>query len=93
MDFNSIPTLGSVRERLGYFACKTEEGELNTTLNNAYNYVYELEKKIYELETETERLQALLYCAESDRDYYHHLSDNYLDCLEPRDKKKSWWKR
>ena len=51
MDFNAIPTLGSVRERLGYFACKTEEGELNTTLNNAYNC-------IYELETEIERLRA-----------------------------------
>jgi hypothetical protein len=49
MDFNAIPTLGSVRERLGYFACKTEEGELNTTLNNAYNYIYELETEIKRL--------------------------------------------
>ena len=49
MDFNAMPTLGSVRERLGYFACKTEEGELNTTLNNACNYIYELETEIKRL--------------------------------------------
>ena len=53
MDFNAIPTLGSVRERLGYFATITEEGELNTTLNNAYNC-------IYELETEIKRLRKML---------------------------------
>jgi hypothetical protein len=53
MDFNAIPTLGSVRERLGYFATTTEEGELNTTLNNACNY-------IYELETEIKRLRKML---------------------------------
>ena len=49
MDFNAIPTLGSVRERLGYFATITEEGELNTTLNNAYNCIYELETEIKRL--------------------------------------------
>jgi hypothetical protein len=50
MDFNAIPTLGSVRERLGYFATITEEGELNTTLNNACNYIYELETEIKRLQ-------------------------------------------
>ena len=49
MDFNAIPTIGSVRERLGYFATITEEGELNTTLNNAYNFIYELETEIKRL--------------------------------------------
>ena len=93
MDFDVIPTLGSVRERLGYFACKTEEGELNTTLNNAYNCIYELEKKIYELETTTERLQALLYIAESDRDHYHERFDLNQKCLDFIYKKKAWWKR
>ena len=43
---NSIPTLGSIRERLSYFACKTEAGELNTTLNNAMLYVEKLEKEL-----------------------------------------------
>jgi hypothetical protein len=43
MNFDALPTLGSVRERLGYFACKTEEGELNTTLNKGYEYIYFLE--------------------------------------------------
>lgn len=41
-----IPTLGSVRERLSFFACKTEEGELNTTLNNAMLYIEQLEKEV-----------------------------------------------
>jgi hypothetical protein len=93
MDFNAMPTLGSVRERLGYFATTTEEGELNTTLNNAYNYIYELEKKIQELETTTERLQALLYIAESDRDHYHERFDLNQKALDFIFKKKAWWKR
>lgn len=50
--FNAIPTLGSVRERLGYFACQTEQGELNTTLNNAYKLIAELEDNIKSLETD-----------------------------------------
>lgn len=41
-----LPTLGSVRERLSYFACTTEAGELNTTLNRAMNYVHDLEKEL-----------------------------------------------
>ena len=49
MDFDVIPTIGSVRERLGYFATITEEGEFNTTLNNAYNFIYELETEIKRL--------------------------------------------
>jgi hypothetical protein len=34
--WDDIPTLGDVRERLGMFACRTEAGELNTVLNDAY---------------------------------------------------------
>lgn len=49
----SIPTLGSVRERLGYFACKTEAGELNTTLNRAMEYIYEIEKEVLRLQNES----------------------------------------
>jgi hypothetical protein len=59
MDFNAIPTLGSVRERLGYFATITEEGELNTTLNNAYNCIYELEKETEQLRAKLKQWQAL----------------------------------
>jgi hypothetical protein len=51
MDFDGIPTLGSVQAELGYFASTTEAGRLNTVLNDAYNYVYELE-------TEVKRLRA-----------------------------------
>lgn len=46
MNFDAIPTLGSVRERLGFFACKTEAGELNDTLNNAYKLIADLEDKV-----------------------------------------------
>lgn len=49
----SIPTLGSVRERLGFFACKTEAGELNTTLNNAMVYIEQLEKEVMRLRRDT----------------------------------------
>ena len=49
----SIPTLGSVRERLSFFACKTEEGELNTTLNNAMVYIEQLEKEVMRLRRDT----------------------------------------
>ena len=42
----SIPTLGSVKERLSFFACQTEEGELNTTLNRAMLYIEQLEKEV-----------------------------------------------
>lgn len=47
-----LPVLGSVRERLSFFACKTEEGELNTTLNRAMMYIYELEKEVMRLRRE-----------------------------------------
>lgn len=50
----SIPTLGSVRERLSYFACQTEAGELNTTLNKAMVYIEELEKEVVRLRRESQ---------------------------------------
>lgn len=49
---SSIPTLGSVSERLSYFACQTEAGELNTTLNRAMQYINALEKEIVRLRNE-----------------------------------------
>jgi len=42
---------------------------------------------------EIERLRALLYCAESDRDYYHKRFDQNERLLAQVRKKKSWWKR
>ena len=33
---DGLATIGSVRGRLGMFACDTEAGELNTVLNEAY---------------------------------------------------------
>jgi hypothetical protein len=42
---DSLPTLGSVRERLGFFASITEAGELNTVLNDAYKLLGEYEQK------------------------------------------------
>jgi hypothetical protein len=37
VDFvTGLPTLGGVRSRLGLFASRTERGELNTLLNDAY---------------------------------------------------------
>jgi hypothetical protein len=52
MDWDALPTLGSVRERIGYFATVTGMGELNTTLNNAYNYIYDLEVAVRKAEAD-----------------------------------------
>ena len=41
---------------------------------------------------EIERLRAALYCAESDRDYYHQRADQFEKCLDFIYKKKRWWK-
>jgi len=57
MDFDAIPTLGSVQAELGYFASITEAGRLNTVLNDAYNYVYQLETRIKYLSSEVARLE------------------------------------
>jgi hypothetical protein len=57
MDFDAIPTLGSVQAELGYFASTTEAGRLNTVLNDAYNYVYQLETRIKHLSSEVSRLE------------------------------------
>jgi len=57
MDFDAIPTLGSVQAELGYFASTTEAGRLNTVLNDAYNYVYQLETRIKHLSSEVARLE------------------------------------
>lgn len=56
-DWNEFPTLGSVRAELGYFASTTEAGRLNTVLNDAYNYIYELETRIKHLTSEIARLE------------------------------------
>lgn len=56
-DWDGIPTLGSVRAELGYFASTTEAGRLNTTLNNAYKYIYELETRVKRLSSEVSRLE------------------------------------
>ena len=42
--WDSLPTLGSVRERLSFFASTTEAGELNTVLNDAYELIGQYEK-------------------------------------------------
>jgi hypothetical protein len=57
MDFDAIPTLGSVQAELGYFASTTEAGRLNTVLNDAYNYVYQLETRVKHLASEVARLE------------------------------------
>lgn len=46
-----------------------------------------------EAANEIERLRAALYCAESDRDYYHERFDQNQKCLDFIYKKKAWWKR
>lgn len=45
-----LPTLGGVRARLGLFASRTERGELNTLLNDAYNELGLLYGEIARLE-------------------------------------------
>ena len=47
----SLPTLGGVRARLGLFASRTERGELNTLLNDAYNEMGLLYAEIARLQT------------------------------------------
>lgn len=42
----SIPTADSVRARLDQQAAQTPEGELNSLLNDASNYIAALEKKV-----------------------------------------------
>ena len=54
----SVPTLGSVRARIGLFASRTERGELNTLLNDAY-------EELGLLYAEIARLQKVL--AEKDK--------------------------
>ena len=44
--FDSLPTIGSVRARLAECAAGTEAGELNTLLNDAYEYITDLEKRV-----------------------------------------------
>lgn len=56
-NWDEIPTVGSIRAELGFLASTTEAGRLNTTLNDAYNYVYELETKIKHLSSEVARLE------------------------------------
>lgn len=47
----SLPTLGGVRARLGLFASRTDRGELNTLLNDAYNEMGLLYAEIARLQT------------------------------------------
>ena len=45
IDWSVFPTLGFLYERLSYYACKTEEGELNTVLNDAYRVIGKLQQE------------------------------------------------
>lgn len=44
--YDSMPSLGSVRARLAERASETQEGELNSLLNDAYEYITHLEKRV-----------------------------------------------
>lgn len=48
-----IPAMGSLRARLAMCASNTEQGELNSVLNEAYN-------ALYKLETERDRWKLLV---------------------------------
>ena len=41
--FDLLPAVSSVRARLAEYAARTEAGELNTLLNDAYEYITHLE--------------------------------------------------
>ena len=41
--FDLLPAVSSVRARLAEYAARTEAGELNTLLNDAYEYTTHLE--------------------------------------------------
>ena len=57
MNWDKFPTLGSVEERIGYFASTTEAGELNTVLNNTLIYFDSLHAQIKYLSSEVSRLE------------------------------------
>lgn len=70
--------------------------EMTKAFYKAFPTVVTLEdamRQALEAADEIERLRALLYIAESDRDHYHERFDLNQKALDFIYKKKAWWKR